>query len=140
MQVGFGKLDPEGAALALTTVGLGFEIMSALNSSPWTAENFGADEAKAKSSWSYTMQGCAINIALGTGASVLTETWWPLIGTSAVSVYMAWTYHKALSRGMASGSTDWNNGTGNTPTGSAPIPLMPAGATGPAPSLLDIAA
>ncbi len=132
MQIAFAKLDAEGAALALTTVGLGFEIMSALNSSPWTAENFGADEAKAKSSWSYTMQGCGINVALGIGASVLTETWWPLIGTSAVSVYMAYTYRKALDRGMASGSTDWSNGTNNVPIapagGSEAMPFLSLGA------------
>jgi hypothetical protein len=138
VQIAFAKLDAEGAALALTTVGLGFEIMSALNSSPWTAENFGADEAKAKSSWSYTMQGCGINVALGVGASVLTETWWPLIGTSAVSVYMAWTYHKALARGMASGSTSWDNMGGSD---SAPIVSLSAyESAGPESLALDLAA
>lgn len=137
VRLGFGKLDAEGAALGLTTVGLGFEIMSALNSSPWTAENFGADEAKAKSSWSYTLQGCGINVALGVGASVLTETWWPLIGTSAVSVYMAWTYHKALSRGMASGSTGWDNMGGSN---NAPVVSMGLTAADTVENILEIAA
>ena len=107
--VGFGYLNPEGAALMLTTLGLGFEVMSAMNSSPWTAENFGADEAKAASCWKYTLQATAINAAMGAGASILTKTWWPLIGTSVVSVYMGWTYRQALNRGMAAGNTDWHN-------------------------------
>ena len=109
MNIGFGKLDSEGAALAMSTVGLGFEIMSALNSSPWTAQNFGADKEKAKSCWSYTLQAAGINALMGLGASILTETWWPLLGTSAVSAYMAMTYHHALKKGMASNSTGWSN-------------------------------
>lgn len=142
MRLGFGKLDAEGAALGLTTVGLGFEIMSALNSSPWTAENFGADEAKAKSSWSYTLQGCGINVALGVGASVLTETWWPLVGTSAVSAYMAWTYRRALNRGMASGSTDWHNngGSGNGPMAGPAVVTLAMPIEQAAEALLDVAA
>ena len=110
--IGFGYLDAEGAALMLTTLGLGFEVMSAMNSSPWTAENFGADEAKAASCWKYTIQATFINAAMGAGASMLTKTWWPLIGTSVVSLYMAWTYRQAPNRGMANGNTDWHNNGG----------------------------
>lgn len=101
------SLDAEGAALAMTTIGLGFEIMSALNSSPWTAENFGSDPKRAQSCWKYTLQGVCINAAMGAGASYLTESWWPLLGTSAVSIYLGYTYWAALQRGLASGNTGW---------------------------------
>ena len=107
MEIGFDKLDAEGAALFLSTMGLGFEVMSALNSSPWTAQNFGADKAKAASCWSYTIQAAGINAAMGLGASILTETWWPLLGTSVVSAYMALTYRHALKKGLAMNSTGW---------------------------------
>lgn len=120
--IGFGYLNPEGAALMLTTLGLGFEVMSAMNSSPWTAENFGADEAKAASCWKYTLQATAINAAMGAGASILTKTWWPLIGTSVVSVYMAYTYRQALNRGMAAGNTDWHNNGGGGSSGASKSP------------------
>lgn len=112
MKLGWGKMDAEGAALMMTTIGLGFEIMSAMNSSPWTAENFGADEGRRASCWSYTLQACAINAVMGLGASVLTERWWPIIGTTLVSIYMAHTYHRALQRGMLAGNTGWANSPG----------------------------
>lgn len=115
MNLEFKKLDAEGAALFLTTMGLGFEVMSALNSSPWTAENFGADEARAKSCWKYTIQAAGINAAMGLGASILTETWWPLLGTSTVSLYMALTYRAAINRGKKAGNMGWVAGAG-TPT------------------------
>lgn len=114
LELKFAKLDAEGAALFLTTMGLGFEVMSALNSSPWTAENFGADEARAKSCWKYTMQAAGINAAMGLGASILTETWWPLLGTSTVSLYMAFTYRAAINRGKKAGNQGWI--TGGQPT------------------------
>lgn len=115
MDLKFKRLDAEGAALFLTTMGLGFEVMSALNSSPWTAENFGADEARAKSCWKYTLQASAINAAMGLGASILTETWWPLLGTSTVSLYMALTYRAAIKRGMQAGNQGWvNSSTGGS--------------------------
>jgi hypothetical protein len=114
MDLKFKRLDAEGAALFLTTMGLGFEVMSALNSSPWTAENFGADEARAKSCWKYTLQAAGINAAMGLGASILTETWWPLLGTSTVSLYMALTYRAAINRGIKNANNGWITQGGNS--------------------------
>ena len=45
--------DATGALLLITAYGQIWEIISALNSSPWTAENFGADAGKAKSAREY---------------------------------------------------------------------------------------
>ena len=56
--------DATGALLLITAYGQIWEIISALNSSPWTAENFGADAGKAKSAREYlahsTISGAAI--------------------------------------------------------------------------------
>jgi hypothetical protein len=86
-----------------------FNIFSAMNSSPWTAENFGADERKAESCKQYVWISLAANTGLGVGASMLAGTWWPLVGTSAVSLFMWWIYWRALKKGMAMGSTGWEN-------------------------------
>lgn len=100
-----------GAAVGLFLVACAesFNIFSAMNSSPWTAENFGADEQKAQSCRRYVYISLVANEALGFGASLLAHNWWPLFGTTAVSGFMWYTYDRALKRGMAAGSTGWEN-------------------------------
>lgn len=87
-----------------------FNIFSAMNSSPWTAENFGADEDKARSCKEYVVISAAANTALGIGASKLAGSWYPLIGTTIVTVFMILIYWRALKRGLARGSDGWTNG------------------------------
>jgi hypothetical protein len=50
------------------------------------------------------------NEGLGLGASMLAGNWWPLVGTTGVSLFMWWLYWRALQRGMAAGSRSWANG------------------------------
>lgn len=85
----------------------GFEVYSGLMSSPWTVENFGADEKRAGSAWKTALEAAVINAVMGVGASILVEAWWPLIGTGAVSVYFLWKYKKAIEIGKAAGNTGW---------------------------------
>lgn len=101
----------QGAAVGLFMVAAAesFNIFSAMNSSPWTAENFGADERKAKSCQEYVIISLIANEMLGLGASLLAENIWPFVGTTAVSLFMLWIYKRALKRGMEAGSTDWEN-------------------------------
>jgi hypothetical protein len=99
-----------GVGLFLVAAAESFNIFSAMNSSPWTAENFGADERKAKSCREYVMISAVANTALGAGASMLGGSVWPLIGTSLVTAFMYWLYRRALARGMAAGSTGWTAG------------------------------
>jgi hypothetical protein len=91
----------------MAACGIGFEVMSALNSSPWTAENFGADETKARSCREYTAISIGINLVLGTGTSLLVGSWWPLAGVMSISLFMWWIYNRAIARGQASGSSGW---------------------------------
>jgi hypothetical protein len=100
-----------GAAVGLFMVAAAesFNIFSAMNSSPWTAENFGADERKAKSCEEYVWISLGANSALGIGASLLAESIWPFVGTTLVSIFMLWIYKRALKRGMANNSTGWTN-------------------------------
>lgn len=96
-----------GVGLFLVAAAESFNIFSAMNSSPWTAENFGADERKAKSCREYVAISAAANTALGAGASMLGGSLWPLVGTTLVTIFMWWLYRRALARGMDSGSAGW---------------------------------
>jgi len=68
----------------MVAFGEAFNIVSALNSSPWTAENFGGDPAKEASVRKWVHQSIGICAALGTVGSVMTRSWAPLIGTMAI--------------------------------------------------------
>jgi len=85
----------------------GFEVYSGLMSSPWTVENFGADEKRAGSAWKTAIEAAAINAVMGTGASILVKAWWPLIGTGLVSVYFLYKYQRAITVGKQAGNTGW---------------------------------
>lgn len=86
-----------------------FNVYGALNSSPWTAENFGADPEKARSCRQYVLQADIANIALGIGASLLSQNWAPLAGILVITVYMHCMYERALKKGAAAGSEGWAN-------------------------------
>jgi hypothetical protein len=97
------------AGMFLLAVGEAFNVYGALNSSPWTAENFGADPEKARSCRRYVLYADVANIALGIGASLVAESPAPFIGILAITVYMHCMYEKALRKGKDSGSTNWLN-------------------------------
>lgn len=106
------SLSTAGVGLFMVAAAESFNIFSAMNSSPWTAENFGADEKKAKSCKEYVVISVVANSGLGLGASFLAGSggkpnWWPLIGTLMVSFFMVVIYWRALNRGMANNSTGW---------------------------------
>lgn len=98
-----------GTGLFLVAAAESFNIFSAMNSSPWTAENFGADEEKAKSCEYYVMISAVANTGLGIGASLLAGSWWPLLGTMLVTAFMWYIYKRALKRGMEMNSDGWEN-------------------------------
>lgn len=96
--------------------GESFQVFGSLNSSPWTARNFGADADKAASMRSYVVKACVNNLLMGGLGSWLLQLagesqWWlPLVVTSAISAYMYWEYDSALRAGMAAGDAGWTNG------------------------------
>lgn len=103
------KLDAAGVGLFVLAAAESFNVYSAFCSSPWTCENFGADDEKASSAWQYAMMAGVANVGLGVGASLLARSWWPLVGTTSVTVVMSLIYRRALARGMAAGSAGWAN-------------------------------
>jgi hypothetical protein len=97
------------AGIFLMALAEAFNVYGALNSSPWTAENFGADPEKAKSCRQYVLQADAVNVALGVGTSLIAKNPWPLLGILLITVYMHWMYERALKKGAAAGSDGWAN-------------------------------
>ncbi|MGA5128807.1 hypothetical protein ACPCTO_03270 [Streptomyces olivoreticuli] len=93
----------------LMAVGEAFNVYGAMNSSPWTAENFGADAEKARSCRFYVIQADIANVALGVGASIVARSWSPLLGILAITAFMHFLYERALRKGANAGSSDWLN-------------------------------
>lgn len=89
-----------------------FNLVGALNSSPWTAESFGGDPGKNASARKY-VRHAVVNGVLASGAGVLIgRTWWPLIGTAAAAVYTWRLYDKALAAAEQSGSVGFQSPSG----------------------------
>jgi hypothetical protein len=89
--------------------GESFQVFGALNSSPWTAENFGADAAKAESMRRYVRMAVVNNVLMGGLGGFLTHSWLPFMVTVGVSFWMAYLYAMALKRGNANKSYGWEN-------------------------------
>jgi len=100
-------VDKNDVGLFLLALGSGFEVLSALNSSPWTAENFGADEERAKSSMFYTYLGLGIALAIGAGASLLSGSPAPVVGVFLISLLMIYIYRRAIRKGRERGNKAW---------------------------------
>jgi hypothetical protein len=106
------------AGIFLMAVGEAFNVYGALNSSPWTAENFGADPEKARSCRKFVLKADLANIALGIGASLVAENPAPFLGILLITIYMHYEYERALARGKKAGTTGWLRGD-NDPAGKA---------------------
>lgn len=92
------------------------DVYSALNSSPWTAQSFGADPEKRKACMEYVHHSLAVTAFYAFAAAGLARNGWPIIGWAIASAYMYWLYKRALDRAQASGSTTWDS-PGTTSTG-----------------------
>ena len=101
-----------GATLFLIGYYEFFNLVGALNSSPWTAESFGGDPGKNEAARRY-VKHAVVNGALASGAGVLIgRTWWPLIGTAIAAVYTWWLYDQALGKAEVTGSVGFQSPSG----------------------------
>lgn len=98
--IDLGEKNATAAGLFMLAVADSFNVVSALNSSPWTAETFGKEPDKAKSAQRYVYHAIIIDLALGAGASLIAQHPAPLIGTVAGSIYIYWIYKRALQRAV----------------------------------------
>lgn len=102
-------INAEGSAIgfSITLAGLAFEVFSAHCSSPWTSETFGGDPQKAASTMRYVWKSIAITEVLGVGGILLAHNIAPLVATTLVSIYMWWTYTRAMQKAVAAGAETW---------------------------------
>ncbi len=99
-------MDPQllvkgGIAAALFGIyaDLAYNCYSATNSSPQTTELFAGE--RATTLWKYVKIGDAQVVVLGVFGSVLSESWWPLIGASTIGIVMHLMYRHALNAGTS---------------------------------------
>ena len=97
-----------GAILFISASTNAFDIYSALNSSPWTAESFGGDPDKAKACREYVYHSLAVTAFYSFGAAAIARSWWPIAGWLIASAYMFFLYERALARAENRGSTSWS--------------------------------
>ncbi len=96
-----------GAILFLQAGTNVMDVYSALNSSPWTSENFGADPEKARSCLEYVYHSMAWTTFYCGLAAWISKSWWPVFGLVSANAYMYWLYQRALARGAVAGSRGW---------------------------------
>lgn len=89
------------------------DTYSTLNSSPWTAENVGADAEKVASLREYVTHAALFSTATSVAASVIAGSAWPVAGAVVANGYLVWIYHRAVQRGRATGSdgSGWFTGS-----------------------------
>jgi hypothetical protein len=110
MELGMGGGDAVAALLFMTSAMMTLDAYSTFESSPWTAENFGADPIKAKSCREYLMHAVGYSMIYATASALIAKSWWPILGAVVSNGYLVWLYLRALDRGKTTGSTSWANG------------------------------
>jgi len=98
------------ALLFLTAAMTTLDAYSTLNSSPWTAENFGADPEKVSSLREYVGHAVVFSLGYAVVSAVIAESVYPIIGSAVANGYLVWLYERAAARGAAAGSAGWMNG------------------------------
>jgi hypothetical protein len=105
--------DELAALLFLAALNETMQAYGTLNSSPWTAESFGADDRRAKALKEYVAHAVGYSmfnaIIAATIAKTRRGTYAIIGGTIATNVYLVWLYVRASARGRAAGSAGWAN-------------------------------
>lgn len=101
--------------LALTAAMTTFDAFSTLMSSPWTAENVGADAEKARSAREYYRHAVGFSMLNAVAAGMVAGPgigWFPVIGAAVANVYLVWLYERAIHRAEGTGYTGgWLKGS-----------------------------
>lgn len=107
--MGGGTGNVLAAVLFMQSAMMTLDAYSTFESSPWTAENFGADPVKVKSCKEYLCHAVVYSMAYAVASAILARSKWPLIGAAITNGYLIWLYLRALDRGKVTGSTGWAN-------------------------------
>jgi hypothetical protein len=106
--------DAMAAVLFLAAINETMQAYGTLNSSPWTAESFGADDRRARALREYVAHAVVFSMATSLVAAFVARgtkaTAAILLGAAGTNLYLVWLYSRASLRGKAAGSADWANG------------------------------
>src|SRR5215472_17861472 len=94
-----GSSNALAALLFMTSAMTTLDAYSTFLSSPWTAENFGADPDKTKSCKEYLTHAVVYSMAYALASAYVARSWWPVIGAAIANTYLIWLYLRALERG-----------------------------------------
>lgn len=111
---GVGGNDALAAILFLGAINETMQAYGTLNSSPWTAESFGADDRRAAALREYVTHAVVFSMATAAIAAAVAKgrqaTWAILIGAAGTNAYLVWLYTRASRRGREAGDAGWANG------------------------------
>lgn len=110
--LGTGTAHAAAALLFMTAVMTTLDAYSTFQSSPWTVENFGGDQAKMRACREYLGHAVGFSMVYSVASSLIARSPWPVVGSVISNGYLIWLYRRAMQRGAASGSTNWAKGTG----------------------------
>lgn len=109
-----GTRNALGAVLFMQASMNTLDAYSTLNSSPWTAESFGADDRRARALKEYVTHAVIYSMAYAAAGAVIVRGrlgWYILIGAIVTNLYLIWLYARASRRGRAAGAAGWANGS-----------------------------
>ena len=109
-----GNRNELAAILFLGAINETMQAYGTLNSSPWTAESFGADDRRAKALKEYIAHAVAFSMATSVIAAVVADgqmaTAAIILGAAGTNAYLVWLYLRASKRGRDAGDAGWANG------------------------------
>jgi hypothetical protein len=102
------------AVLFLAAINETMQAYGTLNSSPWTAESFGADDRRATALKEYVAHAVVFSMATAFVAAWIadkqTAKFAIILGTLGTNGYLVWLYSRASARGREAGAQGWANG------------------------------
>lgn len=110
--VGLDDRRSVAALLFLTASMNTLDAYSTLNSSPWTAESFGADDRRAAALREYIAHAVIYSMLYGVASAMIAGGelgLWIVAGAVGTNVYLVWLYSRASARGRAAGDAGWAN-------------------------------
>jgi hypothetical protein len=107
------QVDAIAALLFLGAINETMQAYGTLNSSPWTAESFGADDRRAAALREYVAHAVVFSMLTGGLAAYVARgrkaTYAIMGGITLTNGYLVWLYARASRRGRVAGSSDWAN-------------------------------
>lgn len=96
-----GETSAERIGLTILTIAEVPNFFSGLLPSLFTIGHFSSDESGEAIYWIRRgeVNALALSLALGSGASLISKSWWPIVGCAAMSAFLMYHYEHALKHG-----------------------------------------